>query len=91
MTDRLRDPVVFAASTLALEPHAAQIPYLLDQAHPVKLLVGGRRSGKSFAVAVEVVFHAVRAIRERRPPRQLIVAPACDQARLLLGTVSKLL
>ncbi len=91
MTDRLRDPVVFAASTLALEPHAAQIPYLLDQAHRVKLLVGGRRSGKSYATAVEVAFHAVRAIRERRPFRQLIVAPARDQARLLLGTISKLL
>jgi hypothetical protein len=89
--DRLRDPVVFSATTLAVEPHAAQLPYLLDQSHPVKVLLGGRRSGKSYALAVEAAFHAVRAIRERRPFRQLIVAPARDQAKLLLDRITALI
>ncbi len=82
---------MFGASTLGIEPHRAQIPFLLDQSHAVKCLVGGRRSGKSHALAVEILFHAVRAVRERRPYRQLIVAPARDQAKLLLDKVGQLL
>lgn len=88
--DRLANPVVFGCSTLDIEPHAGQIPYLLDD-HPVKVLVGGRRAGKTHALALETVFHVARAVRDRKQLRQLVVAPALDQARLLFKLVANLL
>jgi phage terminase large subunit-like protein len=88
--DRLENAAVFAASVLGVEPHAGQVRYLVDQ-HPTKVLVGGRRSGKTFALSIEVAYHAALAIRERRPFRQLLVAPSVDQARLLFDCVVRML
>ena len=88
--DRLDSAAVFAETILGVQPHAAQIRYLLDR-HQTKVLVGGRRSGKTMAIAIEVAFHAALGIRKRRPLRQLLVAPAVDQARLLFSAVLGLL
>jgi hypothetical protein len=88
--NRLDNALVFAVSTLGVTPHAGQADYLLDQ-HAVKVLVGGRRAGKTFALAVEIIFRMVLAIAARRALRQLIVAPGVDQAKLLLATVGRLL
>jgi hypothetical protein len=88
--DRLANAAVFAASTLGVQPHPGQVAYLMDD-HPVKVLVGGRRAGKTTALAAEVCFYAAGAVRDRRPFRQLLVAPALDQAKLLLGAVAKML
>lgn len=88
--DRLDNPVVFAASTLGVQPTVPQARYLLSR-RPQKILTGGRRGGKSVALAIEIIFHAACAIRDRRPMRQLAIAPALDQARLLFSKVSSYL
>jgi hypothetical protein len=88
--DRLENAAVFAATVLGVEPHAGQVQYLVD-AHPTKVLVGGRRSGKTFSLSIEVAYHAALALREHRPFRQLLVAPSVDQARLLFDSVVRLL
>jgi len=88
--DRLENAAVFAATVLGVEPHAGQVRYLVDT-HPTKVLVGGRRSGKTFSLSIEVAYHAALAIREHRPFRQLLVAPSVDQARLLFDSVVRLL
>jgi len=86
----LTNAVVFAATTLGIEPHAAQVRYLVNAAK-TKILVGGRRSGKTTVVAVETVFHAAKAIHDGRRFRQLITAPSVDQSRLLFDSVRSLL
>lgn len=88
--DRLANAAVFAETVLGIEPHAGQIPVLLD-AHQTKVLVGGRRSGKTVSLAIEIAFHAAKAISAHRPSRQLLVAPGIDQAKLLIGAVSRLM
>lgn len=88
--DRLANAAVFAASVLGVEPHPGQIRYLVDR-HQTKLLVGGRRSGKTVSLSAEVAFHAAWAVHEQRPFRQLLVAPSVDQARLLFDSVGRLL
>lgn len=84
------NPVIFAAVGLGIDPHAGQVPYLLSTAQ-TKVLVGGRRSGKSYAISLETCFHAVRATVAGAPYRQLLVAPAVDQARELFTRVSETL
>lgn len=81
---------MFAATTLGIEPHAGQLRFLLSDA-PTKVLVGGRRSGKSTAVAIEAVYYSVAAWHEQRPYRQIVLAPTLDQARLLLATIARAL
>lgn len=88
--DRVENGAVFSSTVLGIEPHPAQVRYLLDQ-HQTKVLVGGRRSGKTTALAAEVVFHSAKALRDRKPFRQLLIAPAVDQARLLFTAVSQML
>jgi phage FluMu gp28-like protein len=88
--NRLDNAAVFAATTLGIEPHAAQIRYLLNSA-PTKVLVGGRRSGKTTAVAVETVFYAAKAIHHARRFRQLITAPSVDQSKVLFDAVRSLI
>jgi phage terminase large subunit-like protein len=87
---RIENPVVFSATVVGVEPHVEQVKYLLGSKR-TKILVGGRRSGKTTALALEIVYSAVRAIHEGRPFDQLLVAPSVDQARLLFNAVSKLL
>lgn len=88
--NRLENAVVFAASTLGIEATVPQARYLLAR-RPQKILTGGRRSGKSTVLAIEIIHEAARAVRDHRTLRQLIVAPALDQARLLFSKVSSLL
>src|SRR5271157_353765 len=88
--NRLENAAVFAVSALGIEPHEAQLDYLLDDS-PTKVLVGGRRSGKTTVVALEEIHKAIIAIHENRPFHQLIAAPSVDQARLLFSAIAKLL
>lgn len=88
--ERLENAVVFSISVLGVEPHKAQIPYLLSQKQ-TKVIVGGRRSGKSHALAIEVCYHAALAVKNKQPFKQLLVAPTVDQTKLLFNKVTKLL
>jgi hypothetical protein len=87
--NRLTNPAVFSVTTLGVRPHDAQLDYLLDE-HQTKILDGGRRSGKTTILAVEIVFKAVLAVHENRAFTQLIVAPSVDQAKILFNEVCKL-
>ncbi|MBI5500850.1 MAG: hypothetical protein HY907_11455 [Deltaproteobacteria bacterium] len=88
--DRLDNAAVFAETVLGIVPHAGQARYLLDR-HPTKTLVGGRRSGKTISLAIEIAFHAAKAVHAHRPFRQLLVAPGIDQAKLLIAAVARLI
>jgi hypothetical protein len=86
----LSNPLVFAERVLGVGPHSGQAAFLLDR-HPVRVLIGGRRAGKSLGLAVDLAWNLVRARAEGRAFRSLITAPVLDQARLLLGHVVRLL
>jgi hypothetical protein len=55
---------------------------------PKKVLVGGRRSGKTTVVSGEIAEKEVTSILTGTPLEQLIVAPAMDQAILLFQRVA---
>jgi hypothetical protein len=86
----LDSPVAFAVGVLGQQVHEGQERFLVDD-HPVRILIGGRRSGKSFACAVLAAWMAVVAAMRGKPLRILLTAPTIDQARVLLGYVLKLL
>lgn len=86
----ISNPLVFAERVLGIQPHAGQAAFLLDR-HPVRVLIGGRRAGKSLGVAVDLAWNLVRARAEGRPFRSLVVCPVLDQGRLLLGQVARIL
>jgi hypothetical protein len=88
--NRLDNAAVFAVTALGIEPHEAQLDYLLDD-HQTKVIAGGRRSGKTSVLAMEIIYKAVLAIHENRPYQQLIAAPSVDQAKILFNAVVKLL
>jgi hypothetical protein len=86
---RLENAAVFSVTALGVKPHDAQLDYLLDD-HQTKVLDGGRRSGKTTVLAVEMVFKAVLAVHDNRPFTQLVVAPSVDQAKILFDEVCRL-
>lgn len=82
--------LVFAECILDVHPHEHQAAYLLDE-RPIRVVVAGRRSGKSTAIACEVVFLAARAAAQRRPFHALLTGPVTDQARIPLATAERYL
>lgn len=75
--------VAFTETILGVRPHAHQAAYLLDR-HPVRVLVAGRRSGKTTAVACEVAFLAACAAARGGTFRALLTGPVTDQAKIAL-------
>ncbi len=69
--DRLANAAVFAASMLRIEPHAGQVAYLVDP-YPVRAMLGGRRSGTSTPLAIEIAFHAACSLRTLVAPQEAI-------------------
>ena len=76
----LDNPAIFSYKSLKIEPHKGQILYLLDN-HPIKILLGGRRSGKTFCLTIEIVYYLLLAIKNKSPIRQIIVLPRWTRAR----------
>lgn len=83
-------PVAFARKVLGVEVHDGQAAFLGDR-HAWRVLIGGRRSGKSMAMAVLIAWTAVVHAVERRPITILIAAPVLDQAKVVLAYALKLL
>src|SRR5579875_3438347 len=79
-------PLTFAELALGTKVHALQAEFLVAK-HPVLIIVGGRRAGKSKAIALLIVWLVARAAFQGKPFRILITAPTLDQARVLLGYV----
>ncbi len=68
------------------KPHDSQREWLLDD-HPVKVAACGRRWGKTESAAVDIATWSLAYPGSI----QMIVAPTCDQSRLISGTVERLL
>jgi hypothetical protein len=81
-------PVAFAELVLKTSVHALQAEFLMCR-HPVRIVIGGRRAGKSTALGLLIVWLVVRHVLEGKPFKILICAPTLDQARILLGYVLK--
>ncbi|MCL2724822.1 MAG: hypothetical protein FWD69_10345 [Polyangiaceae bacterium] len=86
----LDNPVLFATRVLGMQVHEGQASFLLD-AHPLRVLIGGRRAGKSQALAILIAWLAVVKAVQCMPFKILVTAPTLDQARVLLSYVRKLL
>lgn len=83
---RFADPVLFSAEVLGVIPHNPQMEYLLSEKQ-TKILVGGRRSGKTKIVSTETATLQLQAMLAGREYRQLIVAPGIDQATKMFDEV----
>jgi hypothetical protein len=82
--------IVFAERILGMVPHRKQAEFLTDD-HPVRVLISGRRGGKSTALAIWATWNGVRHRVAGRSFEMLVLCPAIDQARVLLGYVSSML
>jgi hypothetical protein len=82
--------VTFAETILGVLPHVHQAAYLVD-AHPVRVLVAGRRSGKTTAVACEVAFLAATAAARGATFHALLTGPVTDQAKIPLDMAEGLI
>jgi len=87
---QIDNPVIFAELVLRTRVHALQAEFLLSNA-PVRVVIGGRRAGKSVALALLIVWLVVRHALEAKPFRVLITAPTLDQGRVLLAYVLRFL
>jgi phage terminase large subunit-like protein len=88
--------LAFAERVLGVVPHRMQAEFLLDD-HPVRVLISGRRGGKSTALSIWASWNAVRHRlggpegRDGRSFEILTLCPAIDQARILIGYVASML
>jgi len=86
----LHNPVAFCLRGLEVEPHPGQARWLLDN-RPVRVLAAGRRSGKSWSLAAELVYHAAGPALRGEEHRQFVIAPSVDQCRVIFGYLEALL
>ncbi len=84
------NPVAFATKVLGIQVHPGQAAFLMNR-HPVRVLIGGRRAGKSMSLAILIAWTAVIHAVAGKAMVTLAVAPTLDQAKLLLGSTIKLL
>jgi hypothetical protein len=84
------NPVVMAERIFRVTPHAGQIAFLLDS-HPVRVLIGGRRAGKTMALALDIAWRLVRSHSVGKRAKLLITARTIAQAELVLDAVVRLL
>lgn len=82
--------VLFATRVLGVQLHDGQARFLLDD-HPLRVLVGGRRAGKTQVLAILIAWLAVVNAIQGKPFKVLITSPTLDQSRVLLSYVLKLL
>lgn len=82
--------LVFCERVLGVRPHEHQAAFLLD-AHPLRVVIAGRQSGKSTGNACDVAFRAVRAAVQDQPFRALLTAPTTAQAKITFDIVERLL
>lgn len=80
---RTTTPVAFGRAWLSWEPHPGQVRWLLSPAVPTKVLVAGRRWGKSEVAAVDLLHYAVFTPNSR----QAIVSVTVDQAKIIFGRI----
>jgi len=86
----LDNAVLFATRMLGVQLHDGQARFLLDD-HPLRVLVGGRRAGKTQVLAILIAWLAVVNAIQGKPFKALITSPTLDQSRVLLAYVLKLL
>lgn len=84
--DPQTDPAAFARDVLGLPPHDYEVPALHSTA-PNVVLLGGRRSGKTWVSQVR----ALHSCLTRRDSRWLVTAPNRDKVRLYLTECADLL
>ncbi len=86
----MNNPVSFCIQVLGTTPHPDQARWLLN-ASPVRVLAAGRRSGKSWTLAAEMLFYATVAAIKGEKHRQFVVAPTVDQCRVIFGYLDSFL
>lgn len=79
-------PTVFAQTILGVTPHPTQVEWLECRAK-VKTACCGRRWGKSFAEAIDLIWFAC----SRPKTTQFLFAPTADQSRIIMEYVQTLL
>lgn len=79
------DPVAFQIAYLNQQPHAKQIE-VLNSKQKHKIIVCGRRSGKSQMIAGEIIRGAVT----KQYPRQIVIAPTYKQAMIVFDKIIEL-
>lgn len=85
-SDARTDPCLFAADVLGLPPYEYEVAALRCMA-PNVVLVGGRRSGKTWVSQVR----ALHSCLTRRDSRWIVTAPNRDKVRLYLSECMELL
>lgn len=76
---RTTTPVHFGRAWLGWEPHLGQVRWLLSPTVPTKVLVTGRRWGKSEVAAVDLLHYAIFSPGSR----QAVISVTVDQARII--------
>jgi len=84
--DDFYDPVIFQVGYLNQIPHKKQIE-VLRSPHKNKIIVCGRRSGKSQMIAGELVRGAVLKLY----PTQILIAPTYKQAMIVFDKIVELM
>ena len=85
-TDDFYDPVSFQVAYLNQEPHDKQKEVLLSP-HKNKIIVCGRRSGKTQMIAAEIIRGAVL----RLFLKQMVVAPVYKQSLIVFYKITELM
>jgi hypothetical protein len=80
------DPVIFQYVYLNQVPHMKQIE-VLRSPHKNKIIVCGRRSGKSQMIAGELIRGAI----SKQYPKQILVAPSYKQAIIVFDKIIELM
>lgn len=78
-----QSPTVFARTLLDVEPHPTQISFLEKRAS-IKTAACGRRWGKSFAEAIDLLWFACAFPNTT----QFVVAPTGDQSRVIMEAIN---
>ncbi len=75
-------------ASMGIIPHKGQREFLRRR-KKAKFLITGRRWGKSFVLAIEVILHHIEMMGLGIEPRVRIVAPRHDQIREIVNYVAK--
>jgi len=84
--EELNDPVYFSVGYLGQYPHKKQIEVLRDKSKN-KVVVCGRRAGKSQMVGAELIRGAITKIYKR----QIVIAPTYKQSMIVMTKVVDLM
>ena len=84
--ERLKDPVWFQILYLDQTPHKKQVE-VLKSSHKNKIIVCGRRSGKTQMLAGEWIRGAIT----KEYPKQIIIAPLFKQSMIVFNKIVELM